>query len=68
MTVAVSGGQVTLSGQTFSWTEREQAANAAWSALGITGVENQIRSPSPPGQNVDSAVHRSEEMRDDGNE
>ena len=45
--VAVSGGQVTLSGQTFSWAEREQAANAAWSALGVTRVENHIKVAAP---------------------
>ncbi|MGY2897296.1 BON domain-containing protein [Deinococcus sp. UYEF24] len=41
--VAVSGGQVTLSGETFSWAEREQAANAAWSTVGVTRVENHIK-------------------------
>ena len=45
--VAVSGGQVTLSGQTFSWAEREQAANAAWSAVGVTKVENHIQVAAP---------------------
>ena len=45
--VAVSGGQVTLSGQAFSWADREQAANAAWSTVGVTGVENHIRIASP---------------------
>ena len=45
--VAVSGGQVTLSGKTFSWAEREQAANAAWSAVGVTGVENHIQVAAP---------------------
>ncbi|MGY2896684.1 BON domain-containing protein [Deinococcus sp. UYEF24] len=45
--VSVSGGQVTLSGETFSWAEREQAANAAWSAVGVTGVENHIKVATP---------------------
>ena len=45
--VAVSGGQVTLSGETFSWADREQAANAARSALGVTGVENHIKIAPP---------------------
>jgi len=47
VTVSVSGGQVTLSGQTFSWAEREQAANAAWSAVGVTRVENHISVAAP---------------------
>lgn len=47
VTVAVSGGQVTLSGQTSSWAEREQAANAAWSAVGVTRVENHIKVAAP---------------------
>ena len=45
--VAVSGGEVTLSGQAFSWAEREQAANAAWSAVGVTKVENHIQVAAP---------------------
>lgn len=45
--VAVAGGQVTLSGQTFSWAEREHAANAAWSATGVTGVSNHIKVAAP---------------------
>ena len=47
VTVSVSGGQVTLSGQTFSWAERERAANAAWSAVGVTRVENHINVAVP---------------------
>ena len=43
----MSGGQVTMSGRTFSWAEREQAANAAWSTLGVTGVENRITVAMP---------------------
>lgn len=43
VSVAVSGGQVTLSGTLSSWNERQQAVQAAWSALGVTQVDNFIR-------------------------
>ncbi len=45
--VAVSGGQVTLSGQTSSWAQREHAAHAAWSAMGVTEVNNHIKVTVP---------------------
>lgn len=45
--VSVSGGQVTLSGRTYSWAERERAANAAWSAVGVTGVDNHLKVTAP---------------------
>ena len=43
VTVVVSGSQVTLSGSLFSWAERDQAARAAWSTLGVTEVVNHIQ-------------------------
>jgi len=40
--VEVEGSRVILSGTVHSWAEREQAAWAAWSAPGVTSVENRI--------------------------
>ena len=38
--IATNGGKVTLSGQVKSYHERNMAANIAWSAPGVTQVEN----------------------------
>ena len=40
--VEVAGSKVMLSGTVHSWAEREQAAWAAWSAPGVSAVENRI--------------------------
>jgi osmotically-inducible protein OsmY len=42
VTVAVSGGRVTLGGKVGAWTGREAAEHAAWSTPGVTEVENRI--------------------------
>lgn len=41
--VSVSGSTVTLRGAVHSWTERAAAQGAAWSAPGITIVNNEIK-------------------------
>lgn len=41
--VSVSGGTVTLSGNVDSWAERASAQGAAWSAPGVTHVNNGLR-------------------------
>jgi osmotically-inducible protein OsmY len=42
MQVEVVGSKVVLKGTVRSWAEREEAERAAWSAPGITSVENRI--------------------------
>lgn len=43
-----SGGLVTLSGTVSSWAAHDQAVAAAWSAPGVTQVEDRIRVESRP--------------------
>ncbi len=47
ITVAVSGGKVTLGGKVGAWSEREAVERAAWSAPGVTEVEDRIELARP---------------------
>jgi osmotically-inducible protein OsmY len=47
--VEVQGNKVVLKGIVRSWAEREEAERAAWSAPGITAVENRIVVEPPDG-------------------
>jgi osmotically-inducible protein OsmY len=42
ITVETNGGEVVLKGTVRSWIEREEAERAAWSAPGVTRVDDQI--------------------------
>jgi osmotically-inducible protein OsmY len=43
ITVEANGSKIILRGTVRSWAEREQAERAAWSAPGVSKVDNRIR-------------------------
>jgi len=47
ITVSVTDGKVTLGGRVNAWTEREAIERAAWSAPGVTQVEDKIELARP---------------------
>jgi len=42
ITIEAHGGEVTLRGKVRSWSERDEAQQTAWSATGVTKVNNEI--------------------------
>jgi osmotically-inducible protein OsmY len=48
ISVEAHGSEIVLTGTVRSWTEREEAEQAAWRAPGVTKVENRIRVGSQP--------------------
>ncbi len=45
--IGVAGGKVTLTGKVNAWTEREAIERAAWSAPGVTQVDDRIELARP---------------------
>ncbi|MEO8629036.1 MAG: BON domain-containing protein, partial [Betaproteobacteria bacterium] len=43
VSVQADGRAVTLTGKVHSWSERREAAHAAWSAPGVESVDNRIQ-------------------------
>ena len=48
ISITIDGGKVTLTGHVRSWAKAAAVGRAAWSALGVTEVDNRIVAAEPP--------------------